>query len=226
MLKQSFVKIPFELPSADYDAFALDGLWPSWGDALIDAQIDPAQNANEPTVPDFVSLGLVEEAKFDFGRHDSGSSLGGAFAAAADAPVNPAAQAEPVVPQGGAGQAAIPQGGPEPPVPPQHGATPDGTVAAAQAVPAAIGQASDQAAPAADPAFVFHKGFGQVVITDFTPGTTVIQFDKDVFANFAEVQAHLLQAGPDAAISRDYADFIIIRHVDAASLHDSDFLFV
>src|SRR5262245_36482480 len=216
MSKQSFIKTPFELPSADDDGFVVD-TWLSFGAPLIETVTGVAQPASAPTAPDIVSLGLVEDAKFDFGQHDSGSSSGGAFAAAADAVVNPVAPAGPV-PQSDAGKVAIPQNGPEP-IPPQHGSTSDGTAAAAHDVPAAT-------APAADPAFVFHAGFGQVVISDFVPGTTVIQFDKDVFANFADVQSHLIQAGPDAAISRDYADFIIIKNVNAASLHDSDFLFV
>jgi hypothetical protein len=210
---------PWESPFGDEDALATDTLWPNGGDTVIFGGADLPPSAGAPVV----TPAFVDEAQFDVSAGSSGPAALVTPAEADHAPASATAGATSVVVQNSPSPAHGIEG---PPAPPQDssGVTPSGTVAVAQSSPAAA-EPQAFAASTADPAFVFHKDFGQVVITNFTPGTSVIQFDKDVFTDFADVQSHLVQAGADAAISHDYADFIIIKNVSPASLHASDFLF-
>ncbi len=72
--------------------------------------------------------------------------------------------------------------------------------------------------------FIFGPGFGNDTITDFGNGPDQIQFDHTVFANFAAVQAAMMQVGMDTVITHG-ADSITLQHVTASNLHASDFLF-
>jgi VCBS repeat-containing protein len=75
--------------------------------------------------------------------------------------------------------------------------------------------------------FVFGPNFGKDAITDFLPGTDLIQFDRTLFANFAAVQSH---AGDDGhgntVITLDASDTITLQHVAPTALHPGDVLFV
>jgi Ca2+-binding RTX toxin-like protein len=72
--------------------------------------------------------------------------------------------------------------------------------------------------------FVFGPSFGQDTVTDFGPGDH-IEFDGGVFANFSAVQAAMHQVGADTVISLGSGHAITLQHVNASSLHASDFLF-
>jgi hypothetical protein len=70
---------------------------------------------------------------------------------------------------------------------------------------------------------VFGPSFGKDTVTDFVHGDH-IEFDG-VFANFAAVQAAMHQVGADTVISLGTDHAITLQHVNASSLHASDFLF-
>src|SRR6266446_1244967 len=111
-------QFPFELAFGDYDALAMDSLWPNGGDTFIFGGSDLPQNAGEPVA----NPGFFGEARFDVPPHSSGPGPFVAPAEAYHAPANPGAEAtEPVSAMGG------------PPVPAQDnsGVTPGGTVAVA-----------------------------------------------------------------------------------------------
>ncbi len=77
--------------------------------------------------------------------------------------------------------------------------------------------------------FVFVAGFGNDVVTDFTPvgaGHDVIQLSTSVFADFAAVQGHMSQVGPDVVISDGAGDSMTLRNVLATDLTSGDFSFV
>jgi VCBS repeat-containing protein len=72
--------------------------------------------------------------------------------------------------------------------------------------------------------FVFNAKFGQDTITDFGAGD-LIQFDKDVFADFASVLASASQSGSDVIINAGNGNSIILQNILLSNLHSSDFLF-
>jgi len=72
--------------------------------------------------------------------------------------------------------------------------------------------------------FVFGPSFGKDTVTDFSPGDH-IEFDGGVFTTFAQVQAAMHQVGTDTVISLGPDHAITLQHVNASSLHASDFLF-
>jgi Ca2+-binding RTX toxin-like protein len=72
--------------------------------------------------------------------------------------------------------------------------------------------------------FVFGPSFGNDTVTDFG-SSDYIEFDGGVFANFGAVQAAMYQAGADTVISLGIDHAITLKHVNASSLHASDFLF-
>ena len=78
--------------------------------------------------------------------------------------------------------------------------------------------------------FVFAgAAFGKDVVADFLAtgaNHDFLQFDHTVFANFAAVQAHSSQVGPDVVISFDAADAITLMGVKLAHLAASDFHFI
>ena len=77
--------------------------------------------------------------------------------------------------------------------------------------------------------FVFAKGFGKDVITDFAAGeasTDVIAISITVFANFAAVLAHTADdANGDAVITLDANNSITLDNVHTVDLDAGDFLF-
>jgi Ca2+-binding RTX toxin-like protein len=76
--------------------------------------------------------------------------------------------------------------------------------------------------------FVFHAGFGQDTITDFTAGAgsvDVIQIDTNVFADFAAVMNAASQVGADTVITADASNVITLKNVTLSSLHQDDFSF-
>lgn len=72
--------------------------------------------------------------------------------------------------------------------------------------------------------FVFHSGFGTVVVTDFTAGDR-LQFDHRLFANFSAVMAHAQQAGANVLITYDAADTVTVKGVSLSSLQAGSFVF-
>jgi Ca2+-binding RTX toxin-like protein len=77
--------------------------------------------------------------------------------------------------------------------------------------------------------FVFHAGFGQDKITDFTEGAgagDVIQVDRALFADFAAVTSHAVQIGTDLVIKDNAGDTITLSNTTVAGLAPDDFLFV
>ena len=74
--------------------------------------------------------------------------------------------------------------------------------------------------------FVFHANFNRDVITDFNTSTDVIRIDRNLFANFAAVQAHAANDGyGNTVITYDANDTITLQGVRVAQLHSSDFQF-
>ncbi|MBK7675091.1 MAG: hypothetical protein IPJ27_10170 [Candidatus Accumulibacter sp.] len=77
--------------------------------------------------------------------------------------------------------------------------------------------------------FVFWAGFGNDIITNFASGKRshdVIEIDRDIFSNFAELAAASRQVGADVVIEASPADSITLENVTLIALHPSDFLFI
>jgi VCBS repeat-containing protein len=74
--------------------------------------------------------------------------------------------------------------------------------------------------------FVFNDQFGQDVITDFTAGQDLIQFDQDVFASYGAMLAAATQAGSDVLINAGGGNVITLQGVQLSNLQANDFLFV
>jgi Ca2+-binding RTX toxin-like protein len=66
---------------------------------------------------------------------------------------------------------------------------------------------------------------GNDIITDFTAGDH-IQIDDAIFADFADMQAHMQQVGSDVVITYDGNNSITLQNHTIGSLSASDFLFV
>jgi len=75
--------------------------------------------------------------------------------------------------------------------------------------------------------FVFNPNFGKETITDFGANLNqnVIAFDKHLFSDFSQVQAHTTQSGNNAVITYDAGDKITLVGIQVADLHDSNFHF-
>lgn len=77
--------------------------------------------------------------------------------------------------------------------------------------------------------FMFAPGFGNDRITDFAAAgkvQDVIQFDRSVFADFADVMAHAAQAGSAVVITDDAGNSLTLDKVKLAALGADDFAFV
>lgn len=77
--------------------------------------------------------------------------------------------------------------------------------------------------------FVFHAGFGQDTILDFSEGVgvgDVIQVDRTIFANFTAVTSHAHQVGTSLVISDGVGNSITLSNATLAGLAADDFLFV
>jgi Ca2+-binding RTX toxin-like protein len=72
--------------------------------------------------------------------------------------------------------------------------------------------------------FVFGPGFGRDTVTDFAPGSDVLQFDSRVFADAGQVLAASVQVGADVVITCDAYNSVTLKNVALASLHAGDFL--
>jgi Ca2+-binding RTX toxin-like protein len=74
--------------------------------------------------------------------------------------------------------------------------------------------------------FVFTPDFGKDTIADFTAGAAsedIIQFDDDVFADFAAIVAAAAQVGSDTVIAYDANNVVTLKNVSLSSLHQDDF---
>jgi hypothetical protein len=71
--------------------------------------------------------------------------------------------------------------------------------------------------------FVFSAGFGNDTINGFHSGDH-IEFDDNLFANFAAVQDASHQVGSDTVITLDAGDTITLTHTSVSSLHASEFI--
>ena len=74
--------------------------------------------------------------------------------------------------------------------------------------------------------FVFNANFGRDVITDFTKGLDAIQFDKNVFADFASLLASAQQSGNDVIIQAGAENTITLKNFLLSNLNNADFLFI
>jgi VCBS repeat-containing protein len=74
--------------------------------------------------------------------------------------------------------------------------------------------------------FVFNANFGRDTITDFNKGLDALQFDKNVFADFASVLASATQSGNDVIIQAGGGNTITLQNFLLSNLSGSDFLFV
>ncbi|WP_263013271.1 calcium-binding protein [Mesorhizobium sp. AR02] len=77
--------------------------------------------------------------------------------------------------------------------------------------------------------FVFGPNFGAQEINDFVagPGTEdIIEFENDVFADFASVLAAASQVGTDTVITHDASNVLTLKNVALANLHQDDFQFI
>jgi Ca2+-binding RTX toxin-like protein len=76
-----------------------------------------------------------------------------------------------------------------------------------------------------DDTFVFAAGFGKDTILDFDPGSDVLQFGPDVFANAAQVMADSTQVGADVVIAYDAFNTVTLTNTVLANLQAQDFYF-
>ncbi len=74
-------------------------------------------------------------------------------------------------------------------------------------------------------AFVFGTQANKSVITDFKAGLDDIQFDRDVFCNFADVKSHAVQVGADVVITADADYSITLQNIALKALKAADFHF-
>jgi hypothetical protein len=105
---------------------------------------------------------------------------------------------------------------------PTDDATGNGTQAGAPAASAAA------TGLAASDTFVFAADFGNVTVTNFDPGTDVIEIDHTVFADFQQLLAAAHDDGNgNAVIAADPNDTITLKNVTVAQLvqHQGDFHF-
>jgi len=81
--------------------------------------------------------------------------------------------------------------------------------------------------------FVFGQTFGHDTITDYTSGQDHIALnstapftlnDENSFQSWATSSGHVVQQGSDTLITFDTADTILLKDVNAANLHASDFI--
>jgi VCBS repeat-containing protein len=74
--------------------------------------------------------------------------------------------------------------------------------------------------------FVFNADFGKDVVSDFTRGLDRLQFDKDVFADFATMLANADQSGGDVVIDAGDGNLITLKNLLLSNLQAADFVFV
>lgn len=72
--------------------------------------------------------------------------------------------------------------------------------------------------------FQFHNGDGQDTITDFAPGSDVIDLHGYGIADFATLQGLMSDVGGDTVIAFDPWNTITLQHVTPDQLHGGDFL--
>jgi hypothetical protein len=73
--------------------------------------------------------------------------------------------------------------------------------------------------------FVVDSNFTQRAITDFAPGTDLIELDGSVYHDFATLSSHAQQSGANTVITVN-GEVLTLQNVTLASLHASDFMFV
>ncbi|WP_206243587.1 beta strand repeat-containing protein [Novosphingobium terrae] len=77
--------------------------------------------------------------------------------------------------------------------------------------------------------FVFHAGFGQETVTGFMPsGPTadVLQFDTNVFSDWAHLLGATVQQGSDLLITLDASDSILVKNMAISSFSSANAHFV
>ena len=80
--------------------------------------------------------------------------------------------------------------------------------------------------------FVFERGFGHDVVTDFTVGLDHLELSRDLFgAGWTDAQIysyivdHASRHGHDLILNIDGSDNITLSNISLTSLHSSDFIF-
>jgi hypothetical protein len=71
--------------------------------------------------------------------------------------------------------------------------------------------------------FVFKTNFGSNAVSNFTPGTDVLQFSQSMFASAAAALGDAQQVGSDVVITYDAQDVVTLHNTQLANLHASDF---
>jgi VCBS repeat-containing protein len=72
--------------------------------------------------------------------------------------------------------------------------------------------------------FVFSTtNFGKDTVTDFTPGSDMLQFNHSIFADAATAFSHAAQVGSDVVITFDANDTVTLKNLSLTNLHASDF---
>jgi len=71
--------------------------------------------------------------------------------------------------------------------------------------------------------FVFRTSPGQDVITDFAPGSDVLEFRDGIFADAAAALAAATASGNNTLITIDASNSVLVQNVAVANLHLADF---
>jgi len=74
--------------------------------------------------------------------------------------------------------------------------------------------------------YVFNADFGQDLIFGFQKGQDRLQFDEDVFGDFAAVSAAAYQSGRNVVIDAGGGNVITLHNYSLSSLQASDFIFI
>src|SRR5262249_46589558 len=69
---------------------------------------------------------------------------------------------------------------------------------------------------------VFGTNFGKDTISDFAASSSVIQFDHNVFADFATVLAHAAQVGTDTVITAAPTDVVTLHNISVSQLTNNN----
>jgi hypothetical protein len=76
-----------------------------------------------------------------------------------------------------------------------------------------------------DDTYIFSGGFGKDTIKDFQASSDIVQFDHNVFSNFASAMSHAAQVGSDVVISFDANNSVSLHNTLLSQLTANNFHF-